>query len=231
MRASHKKLTQQHIHMMLFQLWQDSHLVQGACIYGRYLASLMASLCSEHGSSQGSECSPQYTQLFLMPSECTPLIRHEMLSHHQSDDLLPLLGMYIQYLNGESECILKFVKSLSSNCIFSKHTWHHLRYLVCKLLIVVSRDNLPSSRWNRRGFEWSCVHPTVLQFLDFSCKIGPIHINNCHSFPLCFPDSTLCIPGKSNMLCISSYFYPKNILLPFYKLSLSAGRWKLYITT
>ena len=37
------KLTQRHIHMMLFQLWPDPHPVQGACKCGRYLASSMAS--------------------------------------------------------------------------------------------------------------------------------------------------------------------------------------------
>lgn len=95
------KLTQRHIHTMLFQLWPNPHSVQEACIYGRYLASLMASSCSEHGSSEGLVCSPQSVLFFLMPSECTPLTRHEMLFHRQSDDRLPVLGMCKQYLNGE----------------------------------------------------------------------------------------------------------------------------------
>ena len=95
------KLTQRHIHMMLFQLWPDPHPVQGACKCGRYLASSMASSCSERGSSEGLGCSPQSVRFFLTPSECTPLTRHEMLFHRQSDDLLPVLGMCIQYLNGK----------------------------------------------------------------------------------------------------------------------------------
>ena len=50
------KLTQQHIHMMLFQLWLVPHPFQGACIHGRYPASSTASSCSKHGSSEDFEC-------------------------------------------------------------------------------------------------------------------------------------------------------------------------------
>ena len=89
------------IHMMLFQLWPDPHPVQGVCKCGRYLASSMASSCSERGSSEGLVCSLQSVRFFLTPSECTPLTRHEMLFHRRSDDLLPVLGMCIQYLSGK----------------------------------------------------------------------------------------------------------------------------------
>ena len=71
-------------------------------------------------------------------------------------------------------------------------------------------------------------------FNPFLVVAGHQHrVNNWCSFPraLCFLDSALCIPGKSNMLRASSYFQPKNTWLLFYKLSLSAGQWKLYITT
>ena len=89
-----RELTQQHIHMLLFQLLQYPHPVQGACIYGKCLALSTASSCSEHGSSEGFECSPQFVQFFLIPSECTLLTRHEMPFHWQSDDLLPVLCVY-----------------------------------------------------------------------------------------------------------------------------------------
>ena len=66
--------------------------------------------------------------------------------------------------------------------MFCKCTWHHLGNLISKIFLVVSRNNLPSSRWNRMRFKWSCVHPTVLQFLYLSCKLRPRHINNWYFF-------------------------------------------------
>ena len=75
----------------------------------------------------------------------------------------------------------------------------------------------PKKQWTWRitskksQLESRSNNSSILSFWkpDTITKIGAIHINNWCSFPLCFPDSALCIPGKSNMLRGSSYFQPK----------------------
>ena len=55
----------------------------------------------------------------MMPSECTPLTRHKMPFHRQSDDLLPVVGMCTQYLNGVVNrfLILKITKAATACCV------------------------------------------------------------------------------------------------------------------